>query len=491
MGSPYDSVSVSGYNSNPPSDDGSSTEANRVKWSTIKTKLPDPLKTAIEAVNTNTLAAFAKVIGGAGVNSTSISYQILSSDRGKLVRASSSGITLTTPDATDVGSPWVCMVLNNSTGDVTVDGSGSQTVNGTATVTLGPGEGGLLVTDGTNWFLCSLRRSITVRDSGFSMYNGILTATANAGALTIAIKGQDGNDPSSTNPVVIIIRDATASSGGFNVITLTAATSLVLSGGSTLGTTNNVAFRLWVVGFNDAGTFRLGVINCRSGTDIYPLGVHAIVSSTAEGGSGGADSAHVFYTGTAVTSKAYQVLGHMTWETGLGTAGSYSAGPTRIQLMNYGGRMPGDRVQVAISQDGAVATGTTQIPSDNSIPQNTEGDQYMSKAITPSSAANVLMIDHRGVYSHNAASGVPMTAALFQDSTAGALASVTDYTVGQVLVAAVALMYAMVAGTTSSTTMKIRAGTNTAGTTTFNGSSGSRLQGGVMASHLRIEEIMA
>ena len=47
MGTKWSTVSVSGYNSSPPSDDGSTTTANEVKWSTIKTKLPDPLKTAL------------------------------------------------------------------------------------------------------------------------------------------------------------------------------------------------------------------------------------------------------------------------------------------------------------------------------------------------------------------------------------------------------------------------------------------------------------
>lgn len=43
-------ISVSGYNDSPPSDDGSKTESNRIKWSTIKSKLTDPLKTAIDSL---------------------------------------------------------------------------------------------------------------------------------------------------------------------------------------------------------------------------------------------------------------------------------------------------------------------------------------------------------------------------------------------------------------------------------------------------------
>lgn len=47
----YTAVTVTDYNSNPPDDDGTISEANRGYWSTIKTKITDPLKTAIESVD--------------------------------------------------------------------------------------------------------------------------------------------------------------------------------------------------------------------------------------------------------------------------------------------------------------------------------------------------------------------------------------------------------------------------------------------------------
>ena len=59
MGNPYTSVSISGYNANPPSDDGTQASQNEVEWAKHKTKLGDPLKTAIEAIDTNVSTAFA------------------------------------------------------------------------------------------------------------------------------------------------------------------------------------------------------------------------------------------------------------------------------------------------------------------------------------------------------------------------------------------------------------------------------------------------
>lgn len=58
----YTEISVSNYNAaTAPSDDGTVTATNKIDWSIIKTKLSDPLKTAIEAMNTNIAAAIVTI----------------------------------------------------------------------------------------------------------------------------------------------------------------------------------------------------------------------------------------------------------------------------------------------------------------------------------------------------------------------------------------------------------------------------------------------
>ena len=52
----YSEVTVSGYNASPPPDDGSTGASNQVTWAAIKTKLTDPLNTAIAAVDDNVAA---------------------------------------------------------------------------------------------------------------------------------------------------------------------------------------------------------------------------------------------------------------------------------------------------------------------------------------------------------------------------------------------------------------------------------------------------
>lgn len=132
----------------------------------------------------------------------------------------------------------------------------------------------------------------------------------------------------------------------------------------------------------------------------------------------------------------------------------------------------GAAVQFAYNQVATAATGTTVLPTDGTIPQITEGDQYMTQAITPKSATNILSIEANALITFTVASK-DVTIALFQDATANALA------VNMVLMPAttttpvtLTLRYAMVAGTTSSTTFRIRIGPESAGTVSFNAAVG-------------------
>lgn len=149
MGDPYTDVTVTNYNSNPPSDDGSQVSDNEITWSKHKTKIGDPLKTALESINTNIGTAVDKITGS--VVSSALDYTLLASDQGGLVRITGSNKTVTTPAAATVGSPFRCYVLNASSTDLTIDGNASETIDGFTSISLPPGGGVMLDTDGTNW----------------------------------------------------------------------------------------------------------------------------------------------------------------------------------------------------------------------------------------------------------------------------------------------------------------------------------------------------
>lgn len=149
----------------------------------------------------------------------------------------------------------------------------------------------------------------------------------------------------------------------------------------------------------------------------------------------------------------------------------------------------GPVAQVVNTQTGAVATGTTVIPFDDTIPQNTEGDEYMTLSITPKATTNKLKIDVVVMISNSLADNISV--ALFQDSTANALAALSTFIDTATAVRHVSFTHYMAAGTTSSTTFKVRAGRSTTGTVTFNGQLGGRLFGGTAASSITITEIRA
>ena len=159
---------------------------------------------------------------------------------------------------------------------------------------------------------------------------------------------------------------------------------------------------------------------------------------------------------------------------------------------SWGSGVPdGTVVQVKNYQFGSVINlGNVLIPYDDTIPQNTEGGEVMTLAITPLSTTNKLKIDIL-VNMSGSLSGEKMVVALFQDSTANALAVSCEELYDSNYMLAVPLTHFMTAGTTSSTTFKVRAGrTDSHGNEmAINGYAGLRKFGGVSVTSITITEI--
>ena len=130
MGTKWSTVSVSGYNSSPPSDDGSTTTANEVKWSTIKTKLPDPLKTALESV----ISKLDTALNFATAAKTG-DYTIATTDNGKVIDFTASA-TATLPAASSAGDSFMVGIMNSHSASITISRAGSDTINGATSYTL-------------------------------------------------------------------------------------------------------------------------------------------------------------------------------------------------------------------------------------------------------------------------------------------------------------------------------------------------------------------
>lgn len=195
---------------------------------------------------------------------------------------------------------------------------------------------------------------------------------------------------------------------------------------------------------------------------------------------------------TAAAMRTTLGLGAMALRPSIATADIEAQAVTTAKIAD-GAVLPtklgsGSIIQSVGSQTAAVATGTTTIPLDDTIPQIGEGTQLMTVVITPLSASNALEIEVV-LNAAGSTAGGTIIAALFQDSVANAL------TASAVKFAAagdnqqVKLFYRMTAGTVSTIVFSLRAGLAAAGTLTMNGSAGARQFGGVMFSSMTAREV--
>ena len=129
MGTKYSSNSTSGYNSVPPSDDGSVTEANKVKYSTIKGKLSDPVKTLADAINAELVTHFDN-----GPTAVTTNTTLGATHYNKVIQVSGSGVTLTLTDAATLTAGWYCDVVSTDTSNnvALARATASNTINETS-----------------------------------------------------------------------------------------------------------------------------------------------------------------------------------------------------------------------------------------------------------------------------------------------------------------------------------------------------------------------
>lgn len=132
------------------------------------------------------------------------------------------------------------------------------------------------------------------------------------------------------------------------------------------------------------------------------------------------------------------------------------------------------------------------MPADDTIPQSSEGDQYLSESITPRAAANQIAVRYLLQGTMVSAGGFTVGHALFKDSETNARAANWWYmnsTARQGMPAH--LSYKTIANGTTAQTWKVRVGSNSADTFNLNGAAGGRYYGGVAVSFIEIEEIQA
>lgn len=164
--------------------------------------------------------------------------------------------------------------------------------------------------------------------SSYEISNLGLAVSVGSGALTIALKQADGstNPSSGSGAVKVGMRSSTLTSGLYNQRSVTSALSLVVSSGSTLGQTSARAARIYFYLIDNAGTLELAVSQ-----KLFPE--TQLISTTAEGGAGAADSGTVMYSATARSNVPFRVIGFL--DNTQTTAGTWASAGTKLQVGDY------------------------------------------------------------------------------------------------------------------------------------------------------------
>lgn len=152
----------------------------------------------------------------------------------------------------------------------------------------------------------------------------------------------------------------------------------------------------------------------------------------------------------------------------------------------------GKVLQVVRSTTSSVVTCGTNIPWDDTIPQNTEGNEVLATAITPLSATSTLYIKFFCNGNHSGAGGNGTMAALFVDSTANAISVFGSQNQGANWQTTISIAASVASSSTTSRTYKVRVGSSGGVTFYVNGNNtGTRVFGGASTAMLEIWEVEA
>ena len=287
-----------------------------------------------------------------------------------------------------------------------------------------------------------------------------------------------------------VIPTLTSSTATFGTTTSTAATitsgtvTNLASTSGTIATLNSTTGTIATL-VASAGTFAGSLVNVTTGT----IGT---LNST---------------TGT-ITNLSTTLAGDFTISQGTGTlgttgvtAGTYGTS-TAIPVISVDakGRVKtlstaalgstGKVLQVVKSTTASVITCGTNIPFDDTIPQNTEGNEVLTATITPSSATSNLYIKFFCSGNQSGSGGNGVMAALFVDSTANAFSVFGVPNQGANWQTTISLAASVASSSTTARTYKVRVGSSGGITFYVNGNNvGTRVFGGASVAMLEIWEV--
>ena len=157
-------------------------------------------------------------------------------------------------------------------------------------------------------------------------------------------------------------------------------------------------------------------------------------------------------------------------------------------LTNAGGTL----INSSFTRYTTAVSSSNSIPADSTKPQNTEGSQTATAAITPSNSSNLLRITAT-TNIHKGTSSAYAVMCIFRDSDSDAMASQMFGIDNSATPQAGTIMCQVTAGSTSSTTFKLRIGTESGAYASNQGAAGTALAGvnygGTLGNSILVEEI--
>lgn len=208
------------------------------------------------------------------------------------------------------GMECIFIAGNSNTGASTVDVNGIGVVDIADTASAGTIVSGarikLRFNDATGDF------DIVPEGSVFAQELRSVTGVVAASALTLGL-----------GATTLSFRDATIGSGTVNARE-TAALSLIVPSGATLGTVNAIQSRLILLAIDNAGTPELAVVNLAGGVNLDET---TLISTVAIGVT--ADLDNVIYSTTARANVPFRVVGFV--ESTQAVAGTWNTNPSTIQ----------------------------------------------------------------------------------------------------------------------------------------------------------------
>jgi hypothetical protein len=218
-----------------------------------------------------------------------------------------------------ITTPTISTITSAAATDLTLKSAGTTAITVNTNQALGVGSSPSFGTSGQVLTSAGTAAAPTWSTPSSSVQIQPISASVSANALTI-----------SASALTLYFRSTTLGSGTVTTVSGTPA-NLVISSGSTLGTVSAQQSRIIVIALNNAGTIELAAVNISGGTNLDET---TLISTTAEGGAGAADSATVVYSTTARTSLPFRVVGFI--QSTQATAGTWATAPSTIQ--GYGGQ---------------------------------------------------------------------------------------------------------------------------------------------------------